>query len=112
GAGPRPGAAAAVLSVPQVGQDRRSPLPVPGAGGDRQSRGVGVCPAADSRLQGRCDYRGDPHGAGFGAVSEMTLTQVTPAFEEFLRDTVARGELVNVVFEQRLFDLAAVLHRI
>jgi hypothetical protein len=36
----------------------------------------------------------------------------TPAFEQFLRDTVARGELVNVVFEQRLFELAAVLHRI
>jgi hypothetical protein len=42
----------------------------------------------------------------------MTPAQTTPAFEEFLRETVARGELVNVVFEQRLFELAAVLHRI
>ena len=40
------------------------------------------------------------------------MTPVIPAFEDFLRDTVARGELVNVVFEQRLFELAAVLHRI
>jgi hypothetical protein len=40
------------------------------------------------------------------------MTPVVPAFEDFLRDTVAKGELVNVVFEQRLFELAAVLHRI
>src|SRR5258708_4239789 len=34
------------------------------------------------------------------------------AFEQFLRETAERGEAVNLVFEQRLFDLVEILHRI
>jgi hypothetical protein len=34
------------------------------------------------------------------------------AFEQFLRETAARGEAVNLVFEQRLFELVAILHKI
>lgn len=33
-------------------------------------------------------------------------------FEQFLRDTARRGEVVNLMFEERLFDLVGVLHRI
>jgi hypothetical protein len=33
-------------------------------------------------------------------------------FTQFLRDTADRGEAVNLVFEQRLFDLAGILHKI
>jgi hypothetical protein len=33
-------------------------------------------------------------------------------FEQFLRDTAQKGEVVNLMFEQRLFDLVGVLHRI
>jgi hypothetical protein len=33
-------------------------------------------------------------------------------FEEFLLESVAKGEAVNLVFEQRLFELAGTLHRI
>lgn len=33
-------------------------------------------------------------------------------FTQFLHDTVERGEAVNLMFEQRLFDLAGFLHRI
>jgi len=35
-----------------------------------------------------------------------------PNLEQFLRDTERRGEVVNLMFEQRLFDLVGVLHRI
>jgi hypothetical protein len=34
------------------------------------------------------------------------------AFEQFLRETAARGEAVNLVFEQRLFEMVAILHKI
>jgi len=33
-------------------------------------------------------------------------------FEQFLRDTARRGEVVNLMFEERLFDLVGVLHKI
>jgi len=33
-------------------------------------------------------------------------------FTQFLQDTAGRGEAVNLVFEQRLFDLAGILHKI
>ncbi len=33
-------------------------------------------------------------------------------FEQFLRDTAAKGEAVNLMFEERLFELVGVLHRI
>jgi hypothetical protein len=33
-------------------------------------------------------------------------------FEEFLLESVAKGEAVNLVFEQRLFELAGTLHRV
>jgi hypothetical protein len=33
-------------------------------------------------------------------------------FTEFLHDTANRGEAVNLIFEQRLFDLAGILHKI
>lgn len=33
-------------------------------------------------------------------------------FEQFLRDAAAKGELVNTLFEERLFGLVGVLHRI
>jgi hypothetical protein len=33
-------------------------------------------------------------------------------FPQFLHETADRGEAVNVMFEQRLFDLAGVLHKI
>jgi len=33
-------------------------------------------------------------------------------FTQFLRDTAERGEAVNLVFEQRLVDLAGILHKI
>jgi hypothetical protein len=33
-------------------------------------------------------------------------------FAQFLHDVADRGEAVNLVFEQRLFDLAGILHRI
>ena len=33
-------------------------------------------------------------------------------FTQFLHDAADRGEAVNLVFEQRLFDLAGILHRI
>ena len=34
------------------------------------------------------------------------------AFEQFLTDAANSGEAVNIMFEQRLFDLVGVLHRI
>lgn len=33
-------------------------------------------------------------------------------FEQFLSDAAAKGEAVNTLFEERLFDLAGVLHKI
>lgn len=33
-------------------------------------------------------------------------------FEQFLRDAAAKGEFVNLVFEQRLFELIGTLHQI
>jgi hypothetical protein len=33
-------------------------------------------------------------------------------FAQFLHDTAGRGEAVNLLFEQRLFDLAGILHKI
>ena len=33
-------------------------------------------------------------------------------FEQFLADAANRGEAVNTVFEERLFDLVGILHRI
>lgn len=33
-------------------------------------------------------------------------------FEQFLTDAAGRGELVNTLFEQRLFDLVGILHQI
>jgi hypothetical protein len=33
-------------------------------------------------------------------------------FEQFLRTTAARGEAINTLFEERLFDLVGVLHKI
>jgi hypothetical protein len=33
-------------------------------------------------------------------------------FAQFLHDTAGRGEAVNLMFEQRLFDLAGILHKI
>jgi hypothetical protein len=33
-------------------------------------------------------------------------------FEQFLHSTAERGDAVNLVFEQRLFDLVGVLHKI
>lgn len=35
-----------------------------------------------------------------------------PTFEQFLREAVTKGETVNLVFEQRLFDLVGTLHKI
>lgn len=35
-----------------------------------------------------------------------------PTFTQFLHDVADRGEAVNLVFEQRLFDLAGILHKI
>ncbi len=32
-------------------------------------------------------------------------------FEQFLRDTAARGETINTMFEERLFGLIGILHR-
>jgi len=34
------------------------------------------------------------------------------AFEEFVQQAAGKGELVNLVFEQRLFDLIGLLHKI
>ena len=33
-------------------------------------------------------------------------------FEQFLRDSATRGEAVNTLFEERLFDLVGILHKI
>ncbi len=33
-------------------------------------------------------------------------------FEQFLRDTARKGEAINLMFEERLFDLVGVLHKI
>ena len=33
-------------------------------------------------------------------------------FAEFLTDTARKGEAVNILFEERLFDLVGILHRI
>ena len=33
-------------------------------------------------------------------------------FEQFIRDTAQKGEVVNLMFEERLFDLVGVLHKI
>jgi hypothetical protein len=33
-------------------------------------------------------------------------------FEQFLRSTAAKGEAINTLFEERLFDLVGVLHKI
>jgi hypothetical protein len=33
-------------------------------------------------------------------------------FEQFLRDTAAKGEAVNLMFEERLFGLVEILHRV
>lgn len=33
-------------------------------------------------------------------------------FEQFVRDAAAKGEAVNLMFEERLFELVSVLHRI
>jgi len=33
-------------------------------------------------------------------------------FTQFLHDTADRGEAVNLVFEQRLFDLAGILSKV
>ena len=33
-------------------------------------------------------------------------------FEQFIQDTVQKGEVVNLMFEERLFDLVGVLHKI
>jgi hypothetical protein len=35
-----------------------------------------------------------------------------PTFELFLRATAAKGEAINTLFEERLFDLVGVLHKI
>src|ERR1039457_892209 len=35
-----------------------------------------------------------------------------PTFAPFLHNAAHRGEAVNLVFEQRLFDLAGILHKI
>ena len=35
-----------------------------------------------------------------------------PTFEQYLRGVAERGILVNVMFEQRLFELVSVLHQI
>jgi hypothetical protein len=35
-----------------------------------------------------------------------------PTFEQFIRDTAQKGEVVNLMFEERLFDLVGVLHKI
>lgn len=34
------------------------------------------------------------------------------AFDQFLQDAAAKGEFVNILFEQRVFDLIGTLHRI
>ena len=34
------------------------------------------------------------------------------SFEEFLVETASRGEVVNTLFEERLFGLVGVLHKI
>ena len=34
------------------------------------------------------------------------------SFEEFLAEAARRGEAVNTLFEERLFDLVGVLHKI
>ena len=34
------------------------------------------------------------------------------SFEQFLRDTALKGELINLMFEERLFSLVGVLHKI
>src|SRR5271168_47556 len=39
-------------------------------------------------------------------------TYVMLSFEEFLADAARRGEAVNTLFEERLFDLVGVLHKI
>jgi hypothetical protein len=33
-------------------------------------------------------------------------------FEQFIHDAAEKGELVNLMFEERLFDLVGVLHKI
>ena len=33
-------------------------------------------------------------------------------FEQFLRSTAAKGEAINTLFEERLFDLVGVLHKV
>ena len=33
-------------------------------------------------------------------------------FEQFLRTTAAKGEAINTLFEERLFDLVGVLNKI
>ena len=33
-------------------------------------------------------------------------------FEQFIQDTAQKGEVVNLMFEERLFDLVGVLHKI
>jgi len=39
------------------------------------------------------------------------MEQTVLTFEQFLRDTAARGEAVNLMFEERLFGLVEILHK-
>src|SRR6266545_1756197 len=40
------------------------------------------------------------------------LRKTMQTFEQFLADAAQKGEAVNTLFEERLFDLVGVLHRI
>jgi hypothetical protein len=35
-----------------------------------------------------------------------------PNFAQFLAEAAEKGEVVNILFEERLFDLVGVLHRL
>jgi hypothetical protein len=43
-------------------------------------------------------------------IQERAMSVLT--FEQFLRTTAAKGEAINTLFEERLFDLVGVLHKI
>ena len=40
------------------------------------------------------------------------MMRIVSAFNRFLEETAAKGEVVNLVFEERLFQLTGLLHRI
>ena len=46
----------------------------------------------------------------FNYIQERTMGVLT--FEQFLRTAAAQREAVNTLFEERLFDLVGVLHKI